>query len=259
MANRASDTASQESAVHVVTGAARGIGHAICVRLQAAGMRVVAAMRSVPERDPFEGLSGIRSVRCDVADAAQVASMFEQIDAIEGRIDGLVNNAGIIAPIGRITQTDPAEWARAQSVNLVGAYHCTRESLLRMAPRGSGIVIDVSSGAAHRPLEGWSAYCASKAGLAMLTRAVHEEYRAQGIVAVGLRPGVVDTGMQGQIRASGINPVSRLPRASLLGADLPAAVVVALLTGAAHRFAGQEIDVRDPAVAALAHGPSAPA
>lgn len=240
------------SPVAVVTGAGRGIGHAICLALAAAGWRVVAAVRSAPADAPFVGHASIRVATCDVADPAQVQALFAGVDAIEGRLDALVNNAGVIAPIGRIADTDPVAWARAQQVNLVGTYHCTRAALPRLVARGGGTIVDISSGAAHRPLEGWSAYCASKAGMAMLTRAVHEEYGAQGVVAVGLRPGVVDTGMQGQIRASGLNPVSKLPRESLAAVDGPAAIVRALLQGAAARYAGQEIDVRDPEVAALA-------
>lgn len=243
--------AAPASPVAVVTGAARGIGHAVCQALADAGWRVVAAVRSAPSEPPFDGHASIRVVVCDVGEHDQVQALFAGIDAHEGRLDALVNNAGVIAPIGRIAETDPVAWARAQQVNLVGAYHCTRAALPRLLARGGGTIVDVSSGAAHRPLEGWSAYCASKAGLAMLTRAVHEEYARQGIVAVGLRPGVVDTGMQGQIRASGLNPVSRLPRESLAAVQGPAAIVRALLQGAAARFAGREIDVRDPEVAAL--------
>lgn len=248
----ASPVAPSASPVAVVTGASRGIGHAICLALADAGWRVVAAVRSPPADAPFPGRASIRVATCDVADHGQVLSLFASIDATEGRLDALVNNAGVIAPIGRIADTDPVQWALAQQVNLVGAYHCTRAALPRLVTRGGGTIVDISSGAAHRPLEGWSAYCASKAALAMLTRAVHEEYGAQGIVAVGLRPGVVDTGMQGQIRASGLNPVSKLSRASLAAVDGPAAIVRALLQGAATRYAGQEIDVRDPAIAALA-------
>jgi NAD(P)-dependent dehydrogenase (short-subunit alcohol dehydrogenase family) len=237
--------------VCLVTGAGRGIGHAISLTLAKRGFRVVAAMRRRPETDPFEGAENIRSAVCDVSSAQAVAELFAGIDATEGRLDALVNNAGVITPIGVITETTPDQWAHAIQVNLLGAYHCTRQAIARMLPQDRGTIVDISSGAAHRPLQGWSAYCAAKAALSMFTRSVHEEYGGRGIIAVGLRPGVVDTDMQAQIRASGINPVSQLPRESLLSAQLPATVVAALLTGAAAQFAGQEIDVRDPQVAAL--------
>jgi NAD(P)-dependent dehydrogenase (short-subunit alcohol dehydrogenase family) len=110
-----------------------------------------------------------------------------------------------------------------------------------------GRIINLSSGAALRPLEGWSAYCAAKAGLAMLTRSLALEYGEAGIRAFGFAPGVVDTDMQAEIRASGINPVSRLPRESLADPSLPARAITFLCTPDADAFSGGEVDIRDPA------------
>ena len=121
-----------------------------------------------------------------------------------------------------------------------------RAVLPAMAAAGRGRIINLSSGAAHRPLEGWSAYCAAKAGLAMLTRSLQLEYGEYGIRSFGFSPGVVDTGMQAEIRASGINPVSRLPRESLAPADEPATGIVYLCAAASDALAGQEfIDARE--------------
>ena len=80
-----------------------------------------------------------------------------------------------------------------------------------MQPRGQGMIINLSSGAANRPLEGWAAYCSSKAGLQMLTRCADLEYRTAGLRILGLSPGTVATSMQTRIRESGVNPVSQLP------------------------------------------------
>ncbi|QLQ18384.1 MAG: SDR family NAD(P)-dependent oxidoreductase [Exiguobacterium profundum] len=107
-------------------------------------------------------------------------------------------------------------------------------------------------GAARRPLEGWSAYCAGKAGLAMLTRSVHLEYGAAGVQVYGFAPGVVDTGMQGEIRASGMNEVSQIPRAALALADQPARAIAWLCGPQAAGLAGQELDVREPGLRASA-------
>jgi NAD(P)-dependent dehydrogenase (short-subunit alcohol dehydrogenase family) len=115
-----------------------------------------------------------------------------------------------------------------------------------MVAQGGGTIVNISSGAAHRPQEGWSAYCAGKAGLAMLTRSIHLEYGTQGIRIFGFAPGVVDTDMQVAIRASGINPVSKLPRESLAPASEPARAIAWLCTPAADALAGQELDVRNP-------------
>ena len=116
------------------------------------------------------------------------------------------------------------------------------------------MIVNVSSGAAHRPQEGWAAYCAGKAGLAMLTKCTHLEYGAQGVRVYGFAPGVVDTAMQGAIRASGINPVSTLRREDLAPTDQPAKAIAWLCTQAAAGLAGQELDIRDPRPAQLCRG-----
>ena len=84
-----------------------------------------------------------------------------------------------------------------------------------MLAGGGGSIVNVSSGAAYRPLEGWSAYCAGKAGLAMLTRAIALETAGKGIRVFGFSPGTIDTEMQVKIRASGMNVISQIPRADL--------------------------------------------
>src|SRR5690606_15700892 len=115
-----------------------------------------------------------------------------------------------------------------------------------------GTIVNLSSGAAHRPMEGWSAYCAGKAGLAMVTQSLALEYGARGIRAFGFAPGVVDTDMQGEIRASGINPVSKLPRENLARGDDPARAIAYLCSAAAADLAGGELDMRDASCRARA-------
>ncbi|MFT3804902.1 MAG: SDR family oxidoreductase [Burkholderiaceae bacterium] len=245
--------------VVAVTGAARGIGLSICREIVHDGQYVIAILRNsarVTEVQAELGEHG-RAVVCDVGSDRSVAELFANIRRHEGRLDALVNNAGVIEPIGRISETDAEQWAAAVDVNLVGAYRCVRAALpllLANPPAADGqrgLIVNLSSGAAHRPQEGWSAYCASKAGLAMLGRSIDLEYGAQGIAVTGFAPGVVDTGMQGQIRASGINPVSRLPRESLAPAIGPARIVAALVRHCPAEYRGQEIDARDPAIAGL--------
>src|SRR5207249_1406644 len=93
---------------------------------------------------------------------------------------------------------------------LIGAYHAARATLPRMLEAGKGTVINISSGAAHHPLEGWSAYCSAKAGLAMLTSAIALECADAGVRVFGLSPGVIDTDMQAAIRASGISQIRQI-------------------------------------------------
>jgi NAD(P)-dependent dehydrogenase (short-subunit alcohol dehydrogenase family) len=104
--------------------------------------------------------------------------------------------------------------------------------------------VNVSSGAASQALEGWSAYCAGKAALAMLTRSVHIEHGTEAL-AFGFIPGLVDTDMQATIRSSGINRVSQLPRSALRPVEEPAKALTYLLSGAGDDLAGGDIDIRN--------------
>jgi len=163
--------------VAIVTGASRGIGAAAAFVLAKAGAAVMLVARdgtraSQVAKEVVAAGGRATAMACDVADYGSVRTMVEETDQRLGNIDILVNNAGIIEPIGALVQSDPAAWRRSIEVNLVGAYHTAHATLPRMLEAGKGTVINISSGAAHRPVEGWSAYCSAKAGLAMLTNAI---------------------------------------------------------------------------------------
>jgi NAD(P)-dependent dehydrogenase (short-subunit alcohol dehydrogenase family) len=226
----------------LVTGGNRGIGLAAVRSLAEAGARVTFTARSAEAMTNALAVlpaAGVAGKVCDVTDRDGMAAI------LAPGFDIVVNNAGIIAPIGRIDAVAIEDWARNIEVNLVAAFHVIQRALPAMLARGGGTIVNLSSGAARNALEGWSAYCAGKAALAMVTRSVHEEYGALGIRVFGFAPGVVDTGMQGEIRASGINPVSRIPRAELAPAHEPGRAIAWLCTAAADAFAGQEIDIRN--------------
>lgn len=232
----------------IVFGASRGLGEATALDLAQAGFAVAAVCRK--QADAEAVASKINAVgghalplASDVTDYAAVNAAAGIAATWSGGLVGIVNNAGVIEPIAPLENTDPAGWARLISVNLVGAYHCVRASLPHLG--AGGVVVNISSGAAGHPMEGWSAYCASKAGLAMLTASIAHEH--PDIRAYGFRPGVVDTDMQGQIRASGINRVSRLKREDLLKPQVPAAGITWLLRNAPADLSGQELDIRDEA------------
>ena len=236
--------------VVVITGASRGIGAAAAQVFAGAGAKVALLARSGPEIE--ELATGIGedalALRCDVSDAASVANATAAVLARWGRIDVLINNAGVIAPIARISDADISEWGRAVDINLKGVFHGMRAVIPIMRQQGEGTILTVSSGAAHNPLEGWSAYCASKAGAAMLTRAAHLEEAPAGLRIMGLSPGTVATEMQVAIRASGINPVSQLDPARHIPADWPARALLWMCSAAADGWLGEEISLRDQAV-----------
>ncbi|WP_333815523.1 SDR family NAD(P)-dependent oxidoreductase [Tabrizicola sp.] len=239
----------------LVTGGNRGIGLATVRALAEAGAEVHFTARSAPN------LTAARRDLGETQATGHLANMTDRIamaTLLDQGFDILVNNAAVIAPIGRILDIPAEDWATSIDINLTSAFHATQRVLAHMVARGGGTIVNISSGAAHRPQEGWSAYCAGKAGLAMLTRSIHLEYGAQGIRIFGFAPGVVDTDMQVAIRASGINPVSKLPRESLAPASEPARAIAWLCTPAADPLAGQELDVRNPELRAASGLPPLP-
>lgn len=236
--------------VVVVTGASRGIGAAAARAFAGAGARVALLARS---EEAIAGLANeigadALAVRCDVADWASVQAAIAAVMARFGRLDVLINNAGVIEPIAVLAETDPAEWARAVAVNLTGVFHGMREVLPIMRAQGFGTVITVSSGAASSPYAGWGAYCAAKAGALMLTRTAHLEEAAHGIRVLGLSPGTVATDMQTLIRASGINAVSQLDPSVHIPPEWPARALVWMCSPAADPWLGRDVALRDPDV-----------
>ncbi len=234
----------------LITGAGRGIGAATAMALARRGAAVAVAARRQKDADAIAAsvaAAGGQALPlvCDVSDWAAVQVAVSALTEAWGGPDILISNAGTIGPIARLAEAPAEDWLHTIEVNLVGAFHSVRAVLPNMVARGSGIVIHLSSGAAHRPLEGWSAYCASKAGLAMLTRSLHEEYGALGIRSIGFSPGLVDTDMQATIRASGINPVSQVKKEALASVDEPAEAIGFLCGPGGAVYAGQEVDIRD--------------
>ncbi len=237
----------------LVTGGNRGIGLATVRALADAGATVHFTARSAAN------LAAAQRELRDIPATGHLANMTDRIamaTVFDHGFDIMINNAAVIGPIGRILDISAEDWAQNIDINLTSAFHATQCALGHMVATGGGTIISISSGAAHRPQEGWSAYCAGKAGLAMLTRSVHLEYADLGIRIFGFAPGVVDTDMQGAIRASGINPVSKLPRTSLAPASEPARAIAWLCTPAADALAGQELDVRAPDLRAAAGLPT---
>jgi 3-oxoacyl-[acyl-carrier protein] reductase len=236
--------------VIIVTGGSRGIGAAASMALAREGAAVMITARDGNlAADVARGIveSGGQAAwqACDVSDYAAVEALVAATETRFGPVNALINNAGVIEPIATVAESDPSSWARNIEINLTGAYNPIRALLPRMIAAGGGTIVNVSSGAAIRPLEGWSAYCSGKAGLAMLTRAIMLENTANGIRVFGFQPGTTDTDMQVTIRASGINVVSKIPRENLTPVAHPAAAIVYLCTPAADDLNGQEFSLRD--------------
>lgn len=233
----------------IVTGASRGIGRATADELSRRGAAVVLASRSVggvrPVAEAIERSGGrAEAIACDVTRYDDVAAMVEHCRSRFGRLDILVNNAGLIEPIARLTDSDPGAWRTAVEANYLGVYHGLRAALPLMVEQGVGVVVNISSGAATSALEGWSHYCSSKAAASSLTRCADEEYRDRGIRVVGLSPGTVATDMQSIIKASGINPVSKLDPSVHIPTDWVARAVAWLCSEQGAEFAGSDFSIK---------------
>lgn len=236
--------------VVVITGASRGIGAAAVRAFAAAGARVAALARTEAQVAELAAELGpdVMALGCDVADWESVYSAIGAVNARFGRIDVLINNAGVIDPIARLADADPDAWGKNIDINLKGVFHGMKAVLPQMRAQGGGTIITVSSGAATNPLEGWSAYCAGKAGALMLTRAAHLEEGPHGIRILGLSPGTVATDMQVKIKSSGVNPVSQIDFATHIPAEWPARALVWMCGAAADDWLGRDISLRDEAV-----------
>jgi NAD(P)-dependent dehydrogenase (short-subunit alcohol dehydrogenase family) len=234
----------------LITGASRGIGEATARLFAAEGANVVLTARSAGAITDIANDIGptARAVPCDVADYAQVEAAVQTAVDTFGGLDILVGNAGVIEPVAHIATADPAGWGRAIDINLKGVLHGMRAAMPVMQTAGGGTIITNSSGAAHNQLEGWSHYCASKAGAAMLTRAAHLEGADKGLRIMGLSPGTVATQMQREIKATGINPVSQLDWSTHIPPEWPAQCLLWMCTPDADDWLGQEISLRDDAI-----------
>jgi len=233
--------------VVLITGASRGIGAATARAFAATGAQVALMARS--EEALAELATGIGGktlvLPCDIADGEAVAAAVERVLATFGRLDVVISNAGMIEPIAPPAEADSVLWSRAVDVNFKGVFHLARATLPAMIAAGGGSFLHVSSGAAHEPRAGWSAYCATKAGAAMLLRSIHLEHGAQGIRTISLSPGTVATDMQRAIADSGVNDVSRLPWSAHVPPEWPARALVWMADPASDDFLGQELSLRE--------------
>ncbi|MFE1754389.1 SDR family NAD(P)-dependent oxidoreductase [Streptomyces anandii] len=192
--------------VTVVTGGGRGIGAAICRRLAHDGHDVVvgyvndtAAAEAVADEVLEAGARGV-TVRLDTSVEADVERLFATAEERLGPVTGLVNNAGVSGPLGRLADTDTADLRRVVEVNLLGTLLCSRRAAQLMAPRRSGVIVNVSSAAATLGSPGdFVHYAATKAAVDTLTVGLAKELGPDGIRVNAVAPGMIDTEMHAEM------------------------------------------------------------
>lgn len=200
------------SRVMLITGASRGIGaatarlaaqqgYALCLNYH---QRADAA-NAVLEQVRGLGVTAI-AVQADVADETQVLHMFEAIDREFGRLDVLVNNAGMLEQQMRLEQMDAARWTRVLGANVIGSFLCAREAIKRMSTRHGGrggAIVNLSSVAARLGAPGeYIDYAAAKGAIDSMTLGLAKEVTSEGIRVNAVRPGVPHT----DIHAAGGEP-----------------------------------------------------
>ncbi len=244
-----------ERRVVLITGASRGIGRATARLLAEQGVAVgvnyvhefAAAQQTAEEVEHAGGRAVL--LPGDVADETAVVAMFDELETAFGRIDALVNNAGIVGPSMPLAEMDTARLKRIFDVNVLGAYLCAREAARRMSfDRGGrgGVIVNVSSAAARlgSPNE-YVDYAGSKGAVDTMTIGLAKELGPRGVRVNAVRPGLIET----DIHASGGQP----HRAAVLGVQTPlgraghadevAQAVVWLLSDAASYVTGAFLDV----------------
>jgi len=189
--------------VAVITGASRGLGAGMARLFLERGLRVAACARARPDfTDDARCIS--RSV--DVTEAKAVDAFCAEAASRFGRIDLWINNAGVLAPIGPLRDNDPDEFARHIAVNVLGVFHGSRAFIRQAGAQDqdqnhtSGVLMNISSGAARNAYAGWSAYCAGKAAVDRMSESIALEETGRGLRVHAVAPGIIDTDMQAMIR-----------------------------------------------------------
>jgi 3-oxoacyl-[acyl-carrier protein] reductase len=197
--------------VALVTGASRGIGRAIALELAQAGMTVAVNYARSPEAaqtvvDEMKGNGAIFGA--DVSQADQVQQLFTDVLEKFGRVDVLVNNAGITRD-GLLMRMKDEDWQQVIDLNLTGVFLCTRAATKLMLKQRSGRIINISSTSGVLGNAGQTNYAAAKAGVIGFTKAVARELSSRGITVNAVAPGFIDTDMTKDLKLDGV--IAQIP------------------------------------------------
>ena len=188
----------------LITGAAGGVGQALVAEFLREGWRVAAAFHSAT---PHIESGSLWPVRLDVTNREQAQAVVKQLLARWGRIDGLINNAGLTSD--RLSwQIDEADWDRVLDVNLKGAFLCSQCAIKPMISQRDGHIINIASFAARSGQRGQASYAAAKAGLIGLTGSLAKEVGSRNVRVNAILPGVVPTPMTARLTEARLNELA---------------------------------------------------
>tara|TARA_Y100000766_G_C18865681_1_gene585623 strand:+ start:148 stop:912 length:765 start_codon:yes stop_codon:yes gene_type:complete len=243
--------------VYLVTGASKGLGRSICELLANNGYIVIGLARNSSDLSSLDSLlKGFNpkslTIRCDLSNPSEVSLAGKQIAERYSSVHGIIHNAGIISPIGSMFDVDSSVWDQTIMVNLLSVQHLTKALHASMVNAQRCRVTTISSGAAINSLESWSAYCTSKAGLEMWTKCLADEGSRDGISAISIAPGIVDTDMQVKIRSVTQEDFPMVDRfiefhknGDLVSPNLVAEALFNLITCHTMEQSGERFDVRE--------------
>lgn len=193
----------------MVTGASKGIGRSIALSIASSGKPVIALARQSDELESVRiELLNLQSdsiaIACDLGLTTDIVKATNHISSSFNHLSGIVHNAGTIHPIENMLDAEISNWARSINVNLIGVQDLTNRLSQSIGGSTHTRITTISSGAAKRSIHGWSAYCVSKAGLDMWSMCMAEEGDERNISSLSIAPGIVDTGMQEDIRGADV-------------------------------------------------------
>ena len=234
----------------LVTGSRTGIGKETGIVFARNGYKVIFSGRKPGDcsstvkkllAESFE----VSEIPIDLSDIGNLEANVNRALEVWGGLDILINNAAIIDPITSLKEIRAPELEISTIINFVAPTLLIKYCWEHLKTK-KGKVLNVLSGAATNAIEGWTAYCSTKAALHMINQQTHVEGKRDYIKSIGISPGMVDTKMQGQIRQSGINQVSKVKKEDLISCEVPAKFTLWCASEEANEFSGRMISLSDP-------------